>query len=73
MKPGRERHSDGERTSTEPETIGENDFRVPLNNTLEYWSALQRMILRPIQASASRWRTIGSRAAPFAFNASGSD
>ena len=24
-------------------TIGENDFRVPLNNTLEYWSALQRM------------------------------
>ena len=23
-------------------TIGENDFRVPLNNTLEYWSALQR-------------------------------
>jgi dipeptidyl aminopeptidase/acylaminoacyl peptidase len=24
-------------------TIGENDYRVPLNNTLEYWSALQRM------------------------------
>jgi dipeptidyl aminopeptidase/acylaminoacyl peptidase len=24
-------------------TIGENDFRVPLNNALEYWSALQRM------------------------------
>jgi dipeptidyl aminopeptidase/acylaminoacyl peptidase len=24
-------------------TIGENDFRVPLNNSLEYWSALQRM------------------------------
>jgi dipeptidyl aminopeptidase/acylaminoacyl peptidase len=24
-------------------TIGESDFRVPLNNTLEYWSALQRM------------------------------
>lgn len=24
-------------------TIGEQDFRVPLNNTLEYWSALQRM------------------------------
>jgi len=24
-------------------TIGENDFRVPINNTLEYWSALQRM------------------------------
>ena len=24
-------------------TVGENDFRVPLNNTLEYWSALQRM------------------------------
>jgi len=23
-------------------TIGERDFRVPLNNTLEYWSALQR-------------------------------
>ena len=22
---------------------GENDFRVPLNNSLEYWSALQRM------------------------------
>jgi dipeptidyl aminopeptidase/acylaminoacyl peptidase len=24
-------------------TIGENDYRVPLNNALEYWSALQRM------------------------------
>lgn len=24
-------------------TVGENDFRVPLNNVLEYWSALQRM------------------------------
>jgi dipeptidyl aminopeptidase/acylaminoacyl peptidase len=24
-------------------TVGEEDFRVPLNNTLEYWSALQRM------------------------------
>jgi dipeptidyl aminopeptidase/acylaminoacyl peptidase len=24
-------------------SIGENDFRVPLNNTLENWSALQRM------------------------------
>jgi len=24
-------------------SVGENDFRVPLNNTLEYWSALQRM------------------------------
>lgn len=24
-------------------TIGENDYRVPLNNSLEYWSALQRM------------------------------
>ncbi len=24
-------------------TIGEQDFRVPLNNSLEYWSALQRM------------------------------
>ncbi len=24
-------------------TIGENDFRVPLNNALEYWSVLQRM------------------------------
>ncbi|HEX5163718.1 MAG TPA: S9 family peptidase [Steroidobacteraceae bacterium] len=24
-------------------TVGENDFRVPLNNALEYWSALQRM------------------------------
>jgi dipeptidyl aminopeptidase/acylaminoacyl peptidase len=24
-------------------TVGENDFRVPINNTLEYWSALQRM------------------------------
>jgi dipeptidyl aminopeptidase/acylaminoacyl peptidase len=23
-------------------TIGEHDFRVPLNNTLEYWSVLQR-------------------------------
>jgi dipeptidyl aminopeptidase/acylaminoacyl peptidase len=23
-------------------TIGERDYRVPLNNTLEYWSALQR-------------------------------
>ena len=23
-------------------TIGEHDFRVPINNTLEYWSALQR-------------------------------
>lgn len=23
-------------------TIGEQDFRVPVNNTLEYWSALQR-------------------------------
>jgi dipeptidyl aminopeptidase/acylaminoacyl peptidase len=24
-------------------TVGENDFRVPINNSLEYWSALQRM------------------------------
>ena len=24
-------------------SVGENDFRVPLNNTLENWSALQRM------------------------------
>ena len=24
-------------------TVGEQDFRVPLNNTLEYWAALQRM------------------------------
>jgi dipeptidyl aminopeptidase/acylaminoacyl peptidase len=24
-------------------TVGENDYRVPLNNSLEYWSALQRM------------------------------
>jgi dipeptidyl aminopeptidase/acylaminoacyl peptidase len=24
-------------------TVGEDDYRVPLNNTLEYWSALQRM------------------------------
>jgi dipeptidyl aminopeptidase/acylaminoacyl peptidase len=24
-------------------TVGENDFRVPLNNSLEYYSALQRM------------------------------
>jgi len=24
-------------------SVGENDFRVPLNNSLEYWSALQRM------------------------------
>ncbi len=24
-------------------TVGEHDFRVPLNNALEYWSALQRM------------------------------
>jgi dipeptidyl aminopeptidase/acylaminoacyl peptidase len=24
-------------------TVGENDFRVPLNNSLEYWAALQRM------------------------------
>ena len=24
-------------------TVGESDFRVPINNTLEYWSALQRM------------------------------
>ena len=24
-------------------TIGESDYRVPINNTLEYWSALQRM------------------------------
>jgi dipeptidyl aminopeptidase/acylaminoacyl peptidase len=24
-------------------TVGENDYRVPLNNALEYWSALQRM------------------------------
>lgn len=24
-------------------TIGEKDYRVPLNNTLEYWAALQRM------------------------------
>ncbi len=24
-------------------TIGEQDFRVPLNNSLEYWTALQRM------------------------------
>ncbi|HEX9985681.1 MAG TPA: S9 family peptidase [Thermoanaerobaculia bacterium] len=24
-------------------TVGEKDFRVPLNNTLEYWSVLQRL------------------------------
>jgi dipeptidyl aminopeptidase/acylaminoacyl peptidase len=24
-------------------TVGENDYRVPLNNALEYWAALQRM------------------------------
>jgi dipeptidyl aminopeptidase/acylaminoacyl peptidase len=24
-------------------TFGEKDFRVPINNGLEYWSALQRM------------------------------
>jgi dipeptidyl aminopeptidase/acylaminoacyl peptidase len=24
-------------------TVGESDFRVPINNALEYWSALQRM------------------------------
>lgn len=24
-------------------TVGENDFRVPLNQSLEYWAALQRM------------------------------
>jgi len=24
-------------------TVGESDFRVPMNNSLEYWSALQRM------------------------------
>ena len=24
-------------------SVGEKDFRVPLNNTLELWSALQRM------------------------------
>jgi dipeptidyl aminopeptidase/acylaminoacyl peptidase len=24
-------------------TVGESDFRVPINNTLEYWAALQRM------------------------------
>jgi dipeptidyl aminopeptidase/acylaminoacyl peptidase len=24
-------------------SVGENDYRVPLNNTLEMWSALQRM------------------------------
>jgi dipeptidyl aminopeptidase/acylaminoacyl peptidase len=24
-------------------TVGEQDFRVPLNNTLEYWAALKRM------------------------------
>jgi dipeptidyl aminopeptidase/acylaminoacyl peptidase len=24
-------------------TIGELDYRVPLNNSLEYWAALQRM------------------------------
>ena len=24
-------------------SVGENDFRVPLNNTLENWSVLQRM------------------------------
>ena len=23
-------------------TVGEQDFRVPLNNSLEYWSVLQR-------------------------------
>jgi hypothetical protein len=23
-------------------SVGERDFRVPLNNTLEYWSVLQR-------------------------------
>jgi dipeptidyl aminopeptidase/acylaminoacyl peptidase len=33
------------RSSARPSlvTVGENDFRVPLNNSLEYWSALQRM------------------------------
>ena len=24
-------------------SVGEHDFRVPINNTLEHWSALQRM------------------------------
>ena len=24
-------------------SVGENDFRVPMNNTLEMWAALQRM------------------------------
>ena len=26
-----------------PLSVGENDFRVPLNNTLENWSVLQRL------------------------------
>ena len=38
-------------------TVGENDFRVPFN-TLEYWSALQRMQV-PSRLIVSPMRTTG--------------
>jgi dipeptidyl aminopeptidase/acylaminoacyl peptidase len=43
-------------------SIGENDFRVPINNTLEMWSALQRMKVPGrllVWPNANHWITHG--------------
>jgi dipeptidyl aminopeptidase/acylaminoacyl peptidase len=43
-------------------SVGENDFRVPLNNTLENWSALQRMQVPSrllVWPNANHWITNG--------------
>jgi dipeptidyl aminopeptidase/acylaminoacyl peptidase len=43
-------------------SVGENDFRVPLNNTLENWSALQRMRVPSrllVWPNATHWITSG--------------
>jgi dipeptidyl aminopeptidase/acylaminoacyl peptidase len=43
-------------------SVGENDFRVPLNNTLENWSALQRMKVPSrllVWPNANHWITNG--------------
>jgi dipeptidyl aminopeptidase/acylaminoacyl peptidase len=43
-------------------TVGELDYRVPMNNTLEYWSALQRMKVRGkliIFPEANHWISKG--------------
>jgi len=43
-------------------SVGENDFRVPINNTLENWSALQRMKVPSrllVWPNANHWITNG--------------